>query len=148
MEDNEIFENNEIIENNDEVVDSAEPSSAPDTTEITNEQIIDAIKEVIYEHNENDIEGDSVSGNSIVSEDNSASTPVVIDYSSDLSAIKNLLIENNSSLVTISEYQQTTIFDKELNSYSVSEGLLIILTICVFVHFVVDLIKEFTPSLW
>ena len=131
MEDNEILENNEIIENNDEVVDSAEPSSAPDTTEITDEQIINAIKEVINDYNEDDIERDSVSGNSIIEEDINSSTPSVIDYSDDFLAIKNLLTENNSTLSEISEYQETTIFEKELNSYNVSEGLLIILIISI-----------------
>ena len=144
MNDEELLDNNEM---NDEEVSSeinSEESSSAEEDHISDEQIINAIREII---NEDDIERSSVSGNSIYPEDNLSSNEVV-DYTQLLTDIKNQNIEISSKLTTIIEDNNKTIFDKEINEYSVQDTVLIAVVIFGVIFIVLSFIKKFTPKIW
>ena len=144
MNDEELLDNNEM---NDEEVSSefnSEEISSAEEDHISDEQIINAIREII---NEDDIERSSVSGNSIYPEDNLSSNEVV-DYTQLLTDIKNQNIEISSKLTTIIEDNNKTIFDKEINEYSVQDTVLIAVVIFGVIFIVLSFIKKFTPKIW
>lgn len=144
MEENEILEE---IEETEEA--STELSSGEDTSdqEITDQEILDAVREVIYENRESNIEGDNLQ----LVEDPSSTpspSPEVIDYTQLLTDIKNQQVQTNSSLTTLIEDQEKTIFDKELSEYNITETILIFLVVFCICTVFVGFIKKFTPKLW
>lgn len=147
MEDNEIFEN--VNEQTDGSPDSFNESDNPDEIEnnVTDEQIIDAIRSLI---DENNIEGDSLSGDEVGEESSSEDSEVVedVDYTDLLTEIKYELTEINSHLVSIEEYQQSTLFDKQLIEYNISDSLLVLVVVFFLVKGLVELIKHFSPKIW
>lgn len=146
MEENEIIENNEIETGEDQSEFNSDSSS---TENVTDEQIIAAIRSLI---DENNIEGDSLSDNEIVEESSSESSEIVenevIDYSDTLDDIYYQLVEVNSHLTTIEEEQTATIFDKSLNEYNILDSLIVILVVIVLGKVVIEFIKHFTPKIW
>lgn len=144
MEEDYIFEN-EVDE-----VGAPDPSNgSDDLTEpsVSDDQIIDALRSLI---NENDIEGDSLSGDEVIEESSSEDSEVVedIDYTELLTDIKYELIEVNSHLDSIETYQQTNIFDRQLNDFNVTDSLLVIVCLFFLVKVFIEFIKHFTPKLW
>lgn len=126
-----------------------EESSSPeeDSTTVTDEQILDAIRSVIDENVQSDIEGDSLLDEPIVSPSVSPSVEN-IDYTSLLTDIKNQQIETNSKLETIISDNNKTIFEKSLNEYNVTDTILIFLVVFGLGFVVVQFIKKFTPRIW
>ena len=120
-------------------VDSVEESN------VTDDQIISAIRELIED--ENSITRDSVSGNEIPSEGDSSSAEI-IDYTQLLLDIKNQNIQISSQLQTIIDNSELTIFDKELNDYNITDTILVVLVIFGLIMFVISFIKKFTPKIW
>lgn len=145
MEEN--YDNNiEVLE--DGSPDSFNESGNPDeTNNVSDEQIIDAIRSLI---DENNIEGDSLSGDAVNEESSIEDSEVVedIDYTDLLTDIKYELTEVNSHLVSIEEYQQSTLFDKQLIEYNISDSLLVVLVVFILVKGLIELIKHFTPKIW
>lgn len=118
-----------------------------DSTTVTDEQILDAIRSVIDENVQNDIEGDSLLDDPIVSPSVSPSVEN-IDYTSLLTDIKNQQIETNSKLETIISDNNKTIFEKSLNEYNVTDTILVFLVVFGLGFVVVQFIKKFTPRIW
>lgn len=140
-----LEEDNEVLEG-----DPSELSSEGESSEeydITDQEILDAFREVIYENRENIVEGDN-----ILSESNSEADPVpspsVIDYTQILTDIKNQQIQTNSTLTSIVEANEQTIFDKPISDYSITESILVFLVVFGFGVILIGLIKKFTPKLW
>lgn len=153
----EELENNEILGLEDTEVSGSdaefnsatvpEQSEELENNDITDEQIVNAIRRVL---NENDIEGDSLSDESI---DSPSVTPSVepieqIDYSDILNDINDNLTDINTKLDNIIEYQSATIFDRELNDYNITDSLIVIVVIFVFVKAIIHFVKVFTPKIW
>lgn len=146
MDDNEVLEN--VTEQTDGSPDSSNESGVPDeSNNVTNEQIIDALRSLI---DENNIEGDSLLSDEVVEESSSEDSEVVedIDYTELLTEIKFELTEINSHLVSIEEYQQSTLFDKQLVEYNISDSLLVLVVVFFLVKGLVELIKHFSPKIW
>lgn len=146
MEDNEVLEN--VNEQTDGSPDSYNEFGVSDeSNNVTDEQIIDAIRSLI---DENNIEGDSLSGDEVGQESSSEASEVVeyIDYTDLLTEIKYELTEINSHLVSIEEYQQSTLFDKQLVEYNISDSLLVLVVVFFLVKGLVELIKHFSPKIW
>lgn len=121
--------------------------SEEDSTTVTDEQILDAIRSVIDENIQSDIEGDSLLDEPIVSPSVTPSVEVV-DYTSLLNDIKNQQIETNSKLQTIIDDNNKTIFDKSLNEYNITDSILVFLVVFAFGFVVVQFVKKFTPRIW
>lgn len=145
------MEENELLENEIEEEASSEFNSEEDSPEgenvVTQDQVIDALREIINENVENDIEGDNLQ----LLSDNSPSvspTPSVIDYTQLLIDIKNQQIQTNSSLSTLIEDHEKTIFDKTLSEYTITESILVFLVVFGLCTAFIGLIKKFTPKLW
>ena len=153
----EELENNDILglEDNEDSGSAAEFNSAPvpeqseelENNDVTDEQIVNAIRRVI---NENNIEGDSLSDEPIVSPSVTPSVEPIeqIDYTDILNDINDNLTDVNTKLDNIIEYQSATIFDRELNDYNVTDSLIVFVVIFVFVKAIIHLIKVFTPKIW
>lgn len=153
----EELENNEILglEDTEDTGSAAgsDPAPVPEQSEetenidVTDEQIVNAIRRVI---NENDIEGDSLSDNEIDSSNDVSNTETVeqIDYTDILNDINDNLIDINTKLDSIIEYQSATIFDRELNDYNVTDSLIVVVVLFVFVKAIIHMIKVFTPKIW
>lgn len=153
----EELENNEIIdiEDNEDSGSAAEFNSAPgpeqsediDNNQLSDDQIVDAIRRVI---NENNIEGDSLSDEPIISPSVTPSVEPIeqIDYTHILNDINDNIIDVNTKLDSIIEYQSATIFDRELNDYNITDSLIVLVVIFVFVKAIIHLIKVFTPKIW
>lgn len=153
----EELENNEIIdiEDNEDSGSVAEFNSAPgpeqsediDNNELSDDQIVDAIRRVI---NENNIEGDSLSDEPIISPSVTPSFEPIeqIDYTDILNDINDNLIDVNTKLDSIIDYQSATIFDRELNDYNITDSLIVFVVIFVFVKAIIHFIKVFTPKIW
>lgn len=153
----EELENNEIlgIEDTEESGSAAEFNSAPvpeqseelENNDVTDEQIVNAIRRVI---NENDFEGDSLSDNMLDSSNDISDSETVeqIDYTDILNDINDNLIDINTKLDNIIEYQSATIFDRELNDYNITDSLIVVVVIFVFVKAIIHFIKVFTPKIW
>lgn len=118
-----------------------------DSTTVTDEQILDAIRSVIDENVQNDIEGDSLLDKPIVSPSVSSAVEN-IDYTSLLTDIKNQQIETNSKLETIISDNNKTIFEKSLNEYNVTDTILVFIVVFGLGFVVVQFIKKFTPRIW
>lgn len=153
----EELESNEILglEDNEDSGSAAEFNSAPvpeqseglENNELSDEQIVNAIRRVI---NENNIEGNDIYDEPI---DSPSVTPSVedieqIDYTDILNDINDNLIDVNTKLDNIIEYQSATIFDRELNDYNITDSLIVIVVIFVFVKAIIHFIKVFTPKIW
>lgn len=147
MNEEELLE--EIQENREEVEDfPSELSSEGETSEdITDEDILDAVREVIYENRENSVKGVDILGEPDISPVVTP-TPSAIDYTQLLTDIKNQQIQTNSSLTSLVEAQEQTIFDKSLSEYNITESILVFLVVFGLGVVVVGLIKKFTPKLW
>ena len=153
----EELENNEILglEYNEDSGSDAEfnPASVPeqseelDNNDVTDEQIVNAIRRVI---NENNIEGDNLSDVPNDEEGDLSPTENIeqIDYTDILNDINDNLIDINIKLDNIIEYQTATIFDRELNDYNITDSLIVIVVIFVFVKAIIHFIKVFTPKIW
>lgn len=145
MEDQEILE--EIEETSEEFSPSDGENETDQETDPAEEEVIDGI-----ESEENSLSSEEVDllreilVAETVSENNISDSSV--DYSSDLTAIKYELISINSQLSSMSEYQEQTIFDKQLNDYTVSEGLLVFVVVFFFFNGILSLIRKFTPKIW
>lgn len=147
MNEEELLEE-EILENSEEVEEaSPELSSGEEASEITDEQILDAVREVIYENRENAGEGIDLLGEPDISPAVTP-TPSAIDYTQLLTEIKNQQIQTNSSLTSLVVAQEQTIFDKSLADYNITESILVFLVVFGLGVVVVGLIKKFTPKLW
>lgn len=129
-----------------ELVEESSSGSNPEEGDstITDEQILDAIRSVV---NEDIIEGDSLSGDQDSSEIYSE-TSETIDYSDQITELKNLLIETNSHLVTLEDSINTSIIDKPLNEYNINDSLLVCLFVLILITGVIGFIKHFTPKIW
>lgn len=145
MEDQEILV--EIEETSEEFSPSDGENETDQETDPAEEEVIDEI-----ESEENSLSSEEVDllreilVAETVSENNISDSSV--DYSSDLTAIKYELISINSQLSSMSEYQEQTIFDKQLNDYTVSEGLLVFVVVFFFINGILSLIRKFTPKIW
>lgn len=148
MNEEELLEE-EIEENSEEIEEvPSELSSEGDTSEeITDQEILDAVREVINENRENAGEGIDLLGEPDISPVVSP-TPEVVDYTQLLTDIKNQQIETNSTLTSLVEAQEQTIFDKSLSEYNITESILVFLVVFGFGIVVIGLIKKFTPKLW
>ena len=153
----EELENNEILglEDTEDSGSAAEFNSAPvpeqseelENNDVTDEQIVNAIRRVI---NENNIEGGGLSDNEIDSPSDIPSVEDIeqIDYTDILNDINDNLIDINTKLDNIIEYQSATIFDRELNDYNITDSLIVFVVIFVFVKAIIHFIKVFTPKIW
>ena len=139
----------EEIEENSEEVEEASPelSSGEEASDISDQDILDAVREVIYENRENAGEGIDLLNEPNVSP-SVTPTPEVIDYTQLLIDIKNQQIQTNSSLTSMIEAQQQTIFDKSISDYNITESILVFLVVFGLGVIIVGLIKKFTPKLW
>lgn len=150
MDENEVLEN-ELIEDNEEesTDDLSEFNSDSSAVEnnVSDEQIIDAIRSLI---DENNIDGDSLPDESDVQADSLPTSEDIetIDYTELLSDIKYQLIEVNSHLSTLEEEQTATIFDKTLNEYNILDSLMVIIVVFFLCKVVIEFIKHFTPKIW
>lgn len=146
MEENEIIENEELQEGEDQSEFNSDSSS---TENVSDEQIIDAIRSLI---DENNIERDSLSDNEVIEESSVESSEIVenesIDYSQVLDDIYYQLVEVNSHLSTLEEEQTATIFEKTLNEYNILDSLIVILVVIVLCKVFIEFIKHFTPKIW
>ena len=146
----EEYENDVILgmeEDSEEVSTSSNDVGQSSENEISDSQIVDALRSLI---NENDIEGDNLSDISD-SEENGVSDSQdidIIDYSDILSDINDNLILINDKLDSIIEYHSATIFDRELNDYNITDSLLVLIVIFFFVKAIIHFVKVFTPRLW
>lgn len=148
MEENEIIENTEIVEEEASEFNSEDSSEIIEENEsITDVQIINAIREVIDENRQNDFEGTDILTDENSTENNLETTEI-IDYTQLLIDIKNQQIQTNSSLQTIIDDNNKTIFDKELSEYNITETILVVLVVALLFAFVVGMIKKFTPKIW
>lgn len=147
MEDTELMEV-EYIEEPQEG-DPAELSSAgePSEEDITDQEILDSIRGLINENRENNIEGDSILLESDP-EESSSEASEVIDYTQLLTDIKNQQVQINSSLTTIIEHQEQTIFDKPIIEYNIMETSVVFIVVFGLGSVVIGLIRRFTPKLW
>lgn len=153
----EELENNEILglEDNEDSGSAAEFNSAPvpeqsedlENNVVTDEQIVNAIRRVI---NENNNEGDNLSDEPIVSPSVTPSVETIeqIDYTDILNDINTNLTDINTKLDNIIDYQSATIFDRELNDYNITDSLIVVVVIFVFVKAIIHMIKVFTPKIW
>ena len=147
MNEEELLEE-EIQENSEEVEEaSSELSSEEQASDITDQEILDAVREVIYENRENAGEGIDLLGEPDISPAVTP-TPEVVDYTQLLTDIKNQQIQTNSTLSSLIEAQEQTIFDKNLSDYNITESILVFLVVFGLGVVVVGLIKKFTPKLW
>lgn len=151
MEDNEIIlegEFGEYIEEESSPLGGEESSSPEEVSNaVTDDQILNAIRSVIDENVQSDIEGDSLSDEPFVSPSVSPSAEN-IDYTSLLNDIKNQQIETNSKLETIIADNNKTIFDKSLNEYNVTDSILVFLVVFGLGFVIVQFVKKFTPRIW
>lgn len=148
MNEDELLENTVNIEEEASEFNSEDSSETDEVNEdITNDEIIDAIREVINENRENDIEGVDLFTNENNSQDNIQNNEIV-DYTQLLTDIKNQQIQTNSSLQSIIENSNKTIFDKELSEYNITETILVVIVVALLFTFVVGMIKKFTPKIW
>ena len=153
----EELENNEILgqEDTEESGSAAEFNSAPvpeqseetENNDVSDQQIVNAIRRVI---NENNIEGDNLSDEPIVSPSVTPSAEPIeqINYTDILNDINTNLTDINIKLDNIIEYQSATIFDRELNDYNITDSLIVVIVIFVFVKAIIHFIKVFTPKIW
>lgn len=150
MEDNEILEEEYIEESQPEEGESgsgiADPAN-PSEEDITDQEILDSIRGLINENRENNNEGDSLLLESD-SEESSSEASEVIDYTQLLTDIKNQQVQINSSLTTIIEHQEQTIFDKPIIEYNIMETSVVLIVVFGLGSVVVGFIRKFTPKLW
>lgn len=141
--------NEEIEEESSEEASSEEDAASSEEEDdgVTREEVIDALREIINENNENDLEGDNILTGENTSED-PLPTGEVIDYTEQLEAILTQLENDALARQEREEYESQTIFDKPLNEFTVSESigaLGVCFGLCVVV---VILVRHFTPQLW
>lgn len=150
--------NEEIEEETSEEASSEEASSEEETSEeaasseesesgFSREEVVDALREIINENNENDLEGDNLLTDNDVTPD-PVPTSVVVDYTEQLDAILTQLENDALARQEYEEYESQTIFDKPLNEFTVSESigaLAVCFGLCLVV---VVFIRHFTPQLW
>lgn len=156
MDENEIILEGEYGEY-EEQTEQGEGSGSPSETEaspeedntesVTDDQIIDAIRELINENNEDDIEGDDLLDN-----ENSTEDPLedveTVDYTEVLDSIYEEIYLIRTDLEAAQEIETKTIFDKQLNEYTVSEALLALGGLGLIVAAIIGLINHFTPKIW
>lgn len=124
-------------------------NSDEEQNNITDEQIISALREVIA-NGENDLQGDNILSSEDISENHIQGSETVeeIDYTQLLTDIKYELISLNSNITTLTEEYNSTIFDKSLNEYNISNTLLATIVIFSLVKALMYFINHFTPRLW
>lgn len=150
MEENELLEEENIEESQPEEGETgsgiADPAN-PSEEDITDQEILDSIRGLINENRENNIEGDGLLLESD-SADISSEVSETIDYTQLLTDIKNQQIQINSSLSTIIEHQEQTIFDKPIVEYNIMETSVVLIIVFGLGSVVVGFIRKFTPKLW
>lgn len=145
------MEDQEILEELNEAPEEFSPFDGENDTDFEGDPAeVELIDEVEIE--ENSLSSEEVDllreilASETVSENNISDSS--IDYTSDLTAIKYELISINSQLSSLSEYQEQTIFDKQLIDYTVSEGFLVFIVVFFFINGILSLIRKFTPKIW
>lgn len=144
---------NEVLEEESSEFNSEDDSIQENESELSNEELLDEIRGLVnVSTNEQTISENGDEQLDLLESDPTLSpsvTPIpAIDYTQVLTDIKNQQIETNSKLSTIIDYQENTIFDKEISDYSITESILIVLVIVGLVAFIGMFIKRFTPKIW
>lgn len=152
------MEENEEIIVNDEVIEEESGSGLPDpdsTSTISDEQIVNAIREIIVDELQNNDETLQENGNepldllesdSTVEED-SLSDNEIVDYTELLNDIQSTLESNGLLLQEIVDYNSRTIFDTPLDEYTINESILTIGVSILIATFMWHIFEKFIPKL-
>lgn len=152
------MEENEEIVVNDEVIEEESGSGLPDpdsTSTISDEQIVNAIREIIEDELQNNDETLQENGNEPLNllesdtpvEENSLSDNEVIDYTELLNDIQSTLESNGLLLQEIVDYNSRTIFDTPLDEYTINESILTIGVSILIATFMWHIFEKFIPKL-
>lgn len=153
MEENEEYE---VIEN--DVIEEDSGSGLPDpesTSTITDEQIVNAIREVIENElqtdeqtiQENNSESLDILASDTPVEEDSVSDNEIIDYTELLNDIQSTLESNGLLLQEIVDYNSRTIFDTPLDEYTINESILTIGVSILIATFLWHIFEKFIPKL-
>lgn len=153
MEENEEYE---VIEN--DVIEEDSGSGLPDpesTSTISDEQIVNAIREVIENElqtdeettQENDIQSLDLLASDTPVEEDSLSHNEIIDYTELLNDIQSTLESNGLLLQEIVDYNSRTIFDTPLDEYTINESILTIGVSILIATFLWHIFEKFIPKL-
>lgn len=153
MDENEEYE---VIEN--DVIEEDSGSGLPDpesTSTISDEQIVNAIREVIENElqdneetiQENDSESFDILESDTSVEEDSLSDNEIIDYTELLNDIQSTLESNGLFLQEIVDYNSRTIFDTPLDEYTINESILTIGVSILIATFLWHIFEKFIPKL-
>ena len=152
------MEENEEIVVNDEVIEEDSGSGLPDpesTSTISDEQIINAIREIIEDDlqnneettQENDIQSLDLLASDTSAEEDSLSDNEIVDYTELLNDIQSTLESNGLLLQEIVDYNSRTIFDTPLDEYTINESILTIGVSILIATFMWHIFEKFIPKL-
>lgn len=138
-------ESSELGENlGEEQCDEAQVESG---SEVSDEQIIEAIRGLLNENEESDIEGSDISINEDPEKD-SLQDSEIVDYTPILEDILAQLESDAAARQAQDEINAQTIFEKPLNEFTVSESIGSLFIVGAFIVVFVAFIKHFTYDLW
>lgn len=143
MEENEIIEDFEDYSDYNEDLESGSGSpSDPETDGLSNEELLDSIRELVGQTEEESTEEE------LTEEESTEEDLSEVDYTENLTDILTSINSLSESFETYVESTNIPISQKPISEYTVPEALMCIMVSTVIIKLFLNLIDKFTPKIW